>query len=180
MISSSYRIIPTIRKHIVAGKALSRAAVGIGVEESSHDGVVIAALEAIEARLFAGASANGAKIGGLERRLKPPPKKKIAKTDAKLSLFKPALGGQPPSQVCGLALVSPESAQIERPTFKGRNRPCPRACRGGHWPPASRRGHPAPAVGTSSARPVCAANNRMRQQTIRLPTGTGRQIAVAA
>ena len=92
MISSSYRIIPTIRKHIVAGKALSRAAVGIGVEESSHDGVVIAALEAIEARLFAGASANGAKIGGLERRLKPPPKKKIAKTDAKVSRFQACPG----------------------------------------------------------------------------------------
>ncbi len=32
--------------------------------------------------------------------------------------------------------------------------------------PFPRRGHPIPAVGASIARPVCEANNRMRQQTI--------------
>ena len=42
-------IIIAIRKHIEPEKALSRAAVGIGVEEALHGGVVISALEIIEA-----------------------------------------------------------------------------------------------------------------------------------
>ena len=47
-------IIIAIRKHIEPEKALSGAAVGVGVEEALNDGVVISALEVIEARLFNG------------------------------------------------------------------------------------------------------------------------------
>ena len=45
-------IIIAIRKHIEPEKALSGAAVGVCVEEALHNGIVISALEVIEARLF--------------------------------------------------------------------------------------------------------------------------------
>ena len=47
----AHRIIIAVRKHIVPEKALSRAAVGVCVEEALHNGVIISALEVVEARL---------------------------------------------------------------------------------------------------------------------------------
>ena len=46
------RIIPAVRKHIVPQEALAGAAVGVCVEEALDDGIVISALQVIEARLF--------------------------------------------------------------------------------------------------------------------------------
>ena len=51
-ISITHRIIPAVRKHVVPDKPLAGAGVAVGVEESAEDGVVISALEVIEARLF--------------------------------------------------------------------------------------------------------------------------------
>ena len=53
-ISYIYRVIPTIRKHIEPEEALAGAAVAVRVEETLDDGIVISALEVIEARLFDG------------------------------------------------------------------------------------------------------------------------------
>ena len=46
------RIILTVRKHIVPQEALAGAAIGVCVEEALDDGVVISALEVVEACLF--------------------------------------------------------------------------------------------------------------------------------
>ena len=43
-----YRVIVAIRKHVVPEEALARAAVGIGIEEALHGGVVISALQIVE------------------------------------------------------------------------------------------------------------------------------------
>ena len=48
-ISAGNRIIPAVRKHIIPQEALAGAAVGIGVEKALNDGVIISALEIIEA-----------------------------------------------------------------------------------------------------------------------------------
>ena len=47
-----YRIIPTVRKHIVPQETLACAGVGVGVEEAAERWIVISALEVIEARFF--------------------------------------------------------------------------------------------------------------------------------
>ena len=44
------RIITTIRKHVVPEEALAGACIAVGVDESSEGGVVISALQVIEAR----------------------------------------------------------------------------------------------------------------------------------
>ena len=44
-------VISTVRKHIVPQETLACAGVGVGVEEALNDGVVISALEVVEARL---------------------------------------------------------------------------------------------------------------------------------
>ena len=46
------RIILTVRKHIVPQEALAGAAIGVCVEEALDDGVVISALEVVEACLL--------------------------------------------------------------------------------------------------------------------------------
>ena len=51
-ISAGNWIIPAVRKHIIPQEALAGAAVGIGVEKALNDGVIISALEIIEARLL--------------------------------------------------------------------------------------------------------------------------------
>ena len=61
-------IIPAIRKHIEPGEALASTAVGVRVEEAADDGVIISALQVIEAGLFDAALANGAKNGVLGSR----------------------------------------------------------------------------------------------------------------
>ena len=48
------RTIPTIRKHIVPQEPLAGAGVAVRVEETLDDGIVISALEVIEARLYNG------------------------------------------------------------------------------------------------------------------------------
>ena len=45
-------VISTVRKHIVPQETLACAGVGVGVEEALNDGVVISALEVVEARLL--------------------------------------------------------------------------------------------------------------------------------
>ena len=96
-----YRIIPAVRKHIEPQEALAGAAVGIGVEEALHGGVIISALQVIEARLFGWLLADEAKKGGLERHLKPPPKRKITKTGRQVERFSrpPREGNRPPGCV---------------------------------------------------------------------------------
>ena len=47
-----YRVIVAIRKHIEPGKALARGSKAVCVEETADGGVVISALEIIEARFF--------------------------------------------------------------------------------------------------------------------------------
>ena len=44
------RIVCTIRKHVAAEEALTSAGVGVGVDETANDRVVIAALEVIPSR----------------------------------------------------------------------------------------------------------------------------------
>ena len=41
-----------VRKHIIAQEALAGAAIGVRIEEALDDGVIISALEVVEARLF--------------------------------------------------------------------------------------------------------------------------------
>ena len=74
------------------------AAVGICVEEALDDGVVISGLQIVEARLFGWLLADEAKKGGLERHLKPPPKRKITKTGRQVERFSrpPREGKRPP------------------------------------------------------------------------------------
>ena len=48
------RIIPAVRKHIVPQEALAGAGVAVGVEEALDNGVVISALEVIEAGFYDG------------------------------------------------------------------------------------------------------------------------------
>ena len=50
-IIANYAVIPAIRKHIIPQEALTSAGVAVGVEESAEGGVVISALEVVEARL---------------------------------------------------------------------------------------------------------------------------------
>ena len=51
-VRTNCRVIIAIRKHIEPSEALASAAVGIGVEEALHGGVIISALEIIEAGFF--------------------------------------------------------------------------------------------------------------------------------
>ena len=51
-INCVHRIIPAVHEHIVPEEPLAGACVGVRVQESLHDGVVISALEVIEARLY--------------------------------------------------------------------------------------------------------------------------------
>ena len=51
-INSINRIIAAVGKHIIPEEALPGAAVGVRIEEPLDDGVVIAGLEVIEARLL--------------------------------------------------------------------------------------------------------------------------------
>ena len=46
------RIVCTIRKHVAAEEALTSAGVGVGVDETANDRVVIAALEVIPSRFW--------------------------------------------------------------------------------------------------------------------------------
>ena len=48
----AHRAVFTVRKHIIPEEALPGAAVGVRIEEPLDDGVVIAGLEVIEARLL--------------------------------------------------------------------------------------------------------------------------------
>ena len=52
----------TISKHIVPQEALAGAGVAVGVDESTEGGVVISALEVVEARLCIAVVAVGAKM----------------------------------------------------------------------------------------------------------------------
>ena len=61
-IVSINRIIPTVRKHIVPQEALTGAGVAVRVEEAAKGGVVISALEVVEARLRIAVVAIGAKM----------------------------------------------------------------------------------------------------------------------
>ena len=47
-------IIPAVCEHIVTKEALAGAGVAVGVEEALDDGVVVSALQVIEARLYDG------------------------------------------------------------------------------------------------------------------------------
>ena len=47
-----YRIVPAIRKHVVAQEPLAGGGVGVRVEEALEDRVIISALQVIPARLF--------------------------------------------------------------------------------------------------------------------------------
>ena len=49
-IAAENRIIPTVRKHIVPQEALAGGSVAVSVDKSAEGGVVISALEVIEAR----------------------------------------------------------------------------------------------------------------------------------
>ena len=51
-ILSGYRIIPAIRKHVIAENTLAGGDEGIGVEEATDLGIVISALEVIESQLL--------------------------------------------------------------------------------------------------------------------------------
>ena len=51
-VRSNHRTILAVCKHIIAKEALAGATVGIRVEEALDDGVIISALEVVEARLF--------------------------------------------------------------------------------------------------------------------------------
>ena len=46
------RVIIAVRKHIVPKEALAGGGVAVGVDKSAEGGVVISALEVIEARFF--------------------------------------------------------------------------------------------------------------------------------
>ena len=46
-----YWIIPAVRKHVIPEEALTGAGVAVGVEEALDDGVIVSALEIIEAGL---------------------------------------------------------------------------------------------------------------------------------
>ena len=76
-ITAGYWIIIAIRKHIEPSEALAGAAVGIGVEEALHGGVVISTLEIIEAGFFVCLLADEGKNGVLERR------KRLSKNEEK-------------------------------------------------------------------------------------------------
>ena len=52
VIHTRYRIAKTICKHIMPEEALAGACVSIRVEETLNDGVIISALQVVEARLF--------------------------------------------------------------------------------------------------------------------------------
>ena len=62
-VNCSYRIIPTVRKHIVPEEALPCAAVGVCVEEALDDGVIISALQIVEPGFFGLSVAIEAKRG---------------------------------------------------------------------------------------------------------------------
>ena len=50
-IFTAHRIVIAVRKHVVPDKPLAGAGVAVGVEEAAQGGIVISALEVIEARL---------------------------------------------------------------------------------------------------------------------------------
>ena len=61
-ITVCYRTIPAVRKHIEPQEALPRAGIAVGVEEAAQGGVIISALEVIEARLLIQVVAVGTKM----------------------------------------------------------------------------------------------------------------------
>ena len=48
IISTNDRIIPTIRKHVIAEEALPGGGEGVGIEEAGCGGIIVAGLEVIE------------------------------------------------------------------------------------------------------------------------------------
>ena len=64
-INAINRIIPTVCKHIVPQEALAGTGVAVSVEEAAQGGIVVSALEVVEARLCIVVVAAGAKMGSI-------------------------------------------------------------------------------------------------------------------
>lgn len=47
-IGSTYRVIPTVRKHVIASQTLASSNSRIRIDKSAHFGVIISALEVVE------------------------------------------------------------------------------------------------------------------------------------
>ena len=72
IVSVTYRIVPTICEHVIAGKSLASCGITISIDESAEVWIVISALEIIELCLLVVSLAMAPKIGSWLALKNPP------------------------------------------------------------------------------------------------------------